>query len=196
MNFFYLKLLRTWFIPQHVPCLCRWIRTGSETLITSSLRKSWKHSKNSKHRGLSRRGDGDFLIATRRRDFNPSQEKIATWNLSLNESHGFLINRVGVSAPLNVWLLNLICRIFSFRTVPSSKNGASASTRRRVMAQRSLPRRSWESLRWMFSFNPSAFRRCPMDCHETSTNENVLFRATFWSEKRLSTITRKKFIAK
>ena len=111
--------------------------------------------------------------------FNAIQGKIATWDFSLNESHGFVINHVGVSTLVNGWLRNLICRIFSLRTIISSKDGAPASTRRKLTDRRSLPRRAVGGLRWMVPFNPPAFRLCSMDFHETLIKENFLFLAIF-----------------
>ena len=107
--------------------------------------------------------------------FKLIQEKSATWDFSLKESHGFLINRVGVSALSNGWWRNLVCRISAFRAISSSKNGASASTRRKVTGRRSLPRSAVWGPKWMVPFNPFAFRLCWTNSHETPINESFLF---------------------
>ena len=62
---------------------------------------------------------------------------------------------------------------------PSSKNGAPASTRKKVVARRSLPWKAIGGLRSMVSSNPPAFRLCSMDCYGTSISDNFLFVGTF-----------------
>ena len=132
-------------------------------------------------------------MAARRRGFNPIQGKIVTRNFSLNESHGFLINCVGVSLSLQ-WMVtkshvqNPLAQAYplveerGFRIDQKESYGAAkffSKDRWRVLTDGPIQ-----------PFNVSAaLNGLPRDC---MINENFSIVATFRNKNGLCMITRKK----